>query len=102
MMTISAKPAAGAGAGPVPDDAVCGDVTVTIALTSSPPSGRYSFWETSTVKSGWLIGVLLLGIRGDGRCPGRRLIVAPGGRRRRRERGEDHCHVVHAARLQGK
>ncbi|GGS71875.1 hypothetical protein GCM10010240_00720 [Streptomyces griseoviridis] len=27
-------------------------VTVTIALTSRPPSGRYSFWYTSTEKRG--------------------------------------------------
>jgi hypothetical protein len=31
------------------------DVTVTIALTSRAPPGRYSFWKTSTVKSGALI-----------------------------------------------
>src|SRR5258708_40212618 len=78
MMTISAKPAAGAGAGPVPDDAVSGDVTVTIALTSSPPSGRYSFWATSTVKSGWLIGGLLLGVGGRWPRPLPRPLTAAG------------------------
>lgn len=36
------------------------DVTVTIALTSWPPSGRYSFWKISMEKSGWLIGGLSL------------------------------------------
>lgn len=30
------------------------DVTVTIALTSRPPSGRYSFWYTSTENCGTL------------------------------------------------
>jgi hypothetical protein len=28
------------------------EVTVTIALTSRPPSGRYSFWYTSTENCG--------------------------------------------------
>lgn len=28
------------------------DVTVTIALTSRPPSGRYAFWYTSTENCG--------------------------------------------------
>jgi hypothetical protein len=31
------------------------EVTVTMALTSRAPAGRYSFWKTSTVKSGALI-----------------------------------------------
>ncbi|GAA2410609.1 hypothetical protein GCM10010378_63170 [Streptomyces viridochromogenes] len=30
------------------------EVTVTIALTSLPPSGRYSFWYTSTENRGTL------------------------------------------------
>jgi hypothetical protein len=43
-------------AGPViPSAAEPADVTVTMALTSRVPSGRYSFWKTSTVKSGALI-----------------------------------------------
>src|SRR5215831_14221146 len=71
MMMISALPESAAGpGGPPSPDVVAGDVTVTMALTSSPPSGRYSFWEISTVKSGWLIGGLLLGIGPDGRRPG--------------------------------
>ena len=43
-------------AGPViPSAAEPADVTVTMALTSRAPSGKYSFWKTSTVKSGALI-----------------------------------------------
>src|SRR5690242_4400301 len=51
------------------DDAAspsAGAVTVMMALTSSPPTARYSFWEISTVKSGWLIGRRLLGIGASG------------------------------------
>src|SRR5260370_41870175 len=51
MMMISAALAAGAAAASIAPD----DVTVTIALTSRPWSGRNSFWKISTVKSGWLI-----------------------------------------------
>ena len=50
MMTISALPASGtAAAGPPP---VASAVTVTIALTSRPPTGRYGFWSMSTVNPG--------------------------------------------------
>src|ERR1700722_8649949 len=53
MMTISALPAPGAtAAGPVP---VSSAVTVTIALTSRPPAGRYGFWSMSTVNPGRLV-----------------------------------------------
>src|SRR5262249_8511352 len=78
MMMISAlsRPFTGA-AGPV-----SGEVTVTMALTSSPPTGRYSFWAISTVKSA-LIGRFLLRFE----CT-------------RRERGQDHRDVVRAAGLQ--
>jgi hypothetical protein len=51
MMMISAALAAAAG----PSAAEPADDTVTMALTSQAPSGRYSFWKTSTVKSGALI-----------------------------------------------
>ena len=47
MMMISALPAPPPGAAmatSAPDD------TVTTALTSRPPSGRYWFWSTSMVK----------------------------------------------------
>src|SRR5262249_29714921 len=47
MMTISALPA------PPPEAAIATsgpDVTVTTALTSRPPSGRYWFWSTSMAK----------------------------------------------------
>ena len=74
MMMISALPWSAAAAGRPPSSDV-DDVTVTMALMSSPPSGRYSFWEISTVKSGWLIGGLLLGIGPIGR---RRGLVAFG------------------------
>src|SRR5215469_9070468 len=98
MIMISAMPppasAAGASDRP-PADPVSGEVTVTIALTSSPPSGRYSFWATSTVKSGWLIGGLILCIRGDSRHRGQGLVVRL--RRPRRERGEYGGDVVRAA-----
>ena len=56
MMMISAPPELAPEAG----SPVSGEVTVMMALTSSPPSGRYSFWEMSTVTS--LIGRVLLGI----------------------------------------
>src|SRR5262249_25624342 len=36
---------------------VSGEVTVTMALTSSPLAGRYSFWAISTVKSVLLISL---------------------------------------------
>src|SRR5215813_8241550 len=98
MMMISAMPAPAAADG-VSDrpsaDPVSGEVTVTMALTSSPPSGRYSFWETSTVKSGRLIGGQFLCIRGDSRHGGQGLVVTL--RRPRRERGEYDGHVVRAA-----
>src|SRR6516165_4244998 len=82
MMMISALPAPP----PVAARATSGpDVTVTTALTSWPPSGRYWFWSTSTVKpesvmseSPWL--------------------------RRRPDEGNRHQHdrdVVHAAGVQG-
>jgi class 3 adenylate cyclase len=51
MMMISAAPAGDAG----PSATEPADVTVTMALTSRAPSGRYSFWKISTVKSGALI-----------------------------------------------
>src|SRR5258707_3207062 len=74
-MMISARPppsgaASWPGAWPV-----SGAVTVTIALTSRPPAGRYSFWKTSTVKLGSLIGESLLV-----RFPARRLPPAGPGR----------------------
>ena len=47
MMMISALPAPPAGAATATS---APDVTVTTALTSRPPSGRYWFWSTSTVK----------------------------------------------------
>src|SRR5215470_1038855 len=78
MMMISATPppASAAGASDLPPaDPVPAEVTVTMALTSSPPSGRYSFWETSTVKSGWLIGGLFLCIGGNGRNGRQGLVV---------------------------
>src|SRR5215472_11950697 len=43
-MTISALPTAGPGSSPV-----WSAVTVTIALTSRPPVGRYGLWSMSTV-----------------------------------------------------
>src|SRR5882672_10545508 len=50
MMTISALPTSGAtAAGPSP---VASAVTVTIALTSRPPAGRYGFWSMSTWNPG--------------------------------------------------
>src|SRR5215467_2199529 len=72
---------------------VSGDVTVMMASTSSPPAGRYSFWEISTVKS--LIGRFLLGVGWDGR----RGSSARSGRERKR--GQDHGHVVHTAGVDG-
>ncbi len=45
IMMISAPPGSSSGA-----RSSSADVTVTIALTSRPPSGRYSFWKTSTAK----------------------------------------------------
>ena len=50
MMMISALPAPPPGALPAPRATSAPDVTVTTALTSRPPSGRYWFWSTSTVK----------------------------------------------------
>src|SRR5215831_1996221 len=121
-MMISALPESAAGPASRPSpEAAAGDVTVTMALTSSPPSGRYSFWEISTVKSGWLIGRLLLGIEPGGRRRGlvafrviseisgwvgggvgRAISGGTGGvRGPERERGENHGHVVHATALQG-
>jgi hypothetical protein len=47
---ISAKLAGNAG----PSAMEPADVTVTMALASRAPSGRYSFWKMSTVKSGAL------------------------------------------------
>src|SRR5262249_5005547 len=78
MMMISALSRASTGAA----SPVSGEVTVTMALTSSPPTGRYSFWAISTVKS-VLIGRFLLRFW----CGGR-------------ERGQDHRDVVRAAGLQ--
>ena len=51
MMMISALPCWPPD-GPAPENPVASaaDVTVTIALTSRPPSGRYWFWSTSMVK----------------------------------------------------
>src|SRR5580692_10694021 len=56
MMMISAAPsgpsaadAAPAGPAPVSPAASAADATVTIALASRPPSGRYWFWSTSMV-----------------------------------------------------
>ncbi len=56
MMMISALPsgpapadAAPAGPGPVSPAASAADATVTMALASRPPSGRYWFWSTSMV-----------------------------------------------------
>jgi hypothetical protein len=51
MMMTSAALAADAG----PSAAEPADDTVTMALTSRAPSGGYSFWKTSTAKSGALI-----------------------------------------------
>src|SRR5216683_1487141 len=62
IMMISAEPSPLVGpalADPAPAESE--DVTVTTALTSRPPSGMYSFWKMSTVKSGWLIAAILLG-----------------------------------------
>ena len=53
-MTISAASAAVAAAVSAPDD-----VTVTTALTSLPPMGRYSFWYASAVKRAHLRSPLL-------------------------------------------
>ena len=57
MMMISAllsgpslADTAPAGPGPASPAAPAADATVTMALTSRPPSGRYWFWSTSTVK----------------------------------------------------
>ncbi len=47
MMMISALPAPPPGAA---TETSAPDVTVTTAFTSRPPSGRYWFWSTSTVK----------------------------------------------------
>src|SRR5690348_18467056 len=77
MMMISALPWSSAGAA----TPVSGAGTVTMALTSSAPSARYSFCDISTGKS--LIGGVLLGCRGRGRV-----------------RGHDHRGVVPAAGLE--
>src|SRR5262252_3811206 len=61
-MMISARCAPSAPAAGPPAWPAAGAVTVTIALTSRPPSGRYSFWKTSRVKSLGLVGLLI------GRC----------------------------------
>src|SRR6516225_3355305 len=45
-MMISAELDAAAG------PSASAEVTVTMALTSCPPAGRYSFWKTSTVNLG--------------------------------------------------
>jgi len=66
MMMISA--ALGAAAGP--SAAVPPDLTVTIALTSRARTGRYSFWKTSTVKSGAVTAARSLCFGGQ-RKPGR-------------------------------
>ena len=53
-MMISALPASAPGP---PDGAspVASAVTVTTALTSRPPTGRYGFWSMSTVNPGRLV-----------------------------------------------
>src|SRR5580692_5057290 len=56
MMMISALPPSGCTsdwASPVSSA-----VTVTIALTSRPPAGRYGFWSMSTVNPGRLVIVV--------------------------------------------
>src|SRR5580692_11493175 len=73
MMTISALPPSGAAAaGPEP---VASAVTVTIALTSLPPAGRYGFWSMST----WNPGrpVIVLSCLPGGRSPGPRAVSNP-------------------------
>ena len=54
MMMISALAGAPAATAGIPA-ASAEEVTVTMALTSRPPSGRYWFWSTSTVKPDWVI-----------------------------------------------
>ena len=68
MMMISALPSgpsladtAPAGPGPARPAAPAADATVTMALTSRPPSGRYWFWSTSTVKPDSVMRSFLLG-----------------------------------------
>ena len=52
-MMISALAPAAPGSGGVSSDASA--VTVTTALTSRPPAGRYGLWSMSTVKPGRLV-----------------------------------------------
>ncbi len=52
-MMISALPPAAAG--PPGASPVASAVTVTTALTSRPPTGRYGFWSMSTVNPGRLV-----------------------------------------------
>src|SRR5262249_14758074 len=54
MMMTSAPSVLAVAAG-----GVSGEVTVTIALTSLPPTDRYSFWKTWTVKPASLIVISL-------------------------------------------
>src|ERR1700678_52272 len=79
---------------PPPAGMVSGAVTVTIALTSREPSGRYSFLIISTVKSGWLIGPISYVGHGKLRC------VAFSGPVAGRKRDEHHRDVVAAAGLE--
>jgi hypothetical protein len=53
-MMISALPPGAPGSGSAVS-AETSAVTVTIALTSRPPEGRYAFWSMSTVKPGRLV-----------------------------------------------
>ena len=57
-MMISALPPGAPSGAPGPGDGISPDasaVTVTTALTSRPPTGRYGFWSMSTVKPGRLV-----------------------------------------------
>src|ERR1700739_5037495 len=82
MMIISALASPPAGAA---TETSAPDGTATTALTSRPPSGRYWFWSTSTVK------------------PESVMAHSPWSRRRphERERDQHNGDVVHAARVQG-
>src|SRR5580658_84017 len=92
MMMTSARPPPA----PPPPAAgrLSGAVTVTIAFTSRAPSGRYSFWNTSTVKSDWLMRPI--SYVGHGKL--RRVALSGPGARRKRD--EHHRDVVAAARFE--
>ena len=54
-MMISALPSALSCAGGAPSVGSASAVTVTTALTSRPPTGRYGFWSICTVNPGRLV-----------------------------------------------